>query len=388
MERADAALLALLLESGTFLVDPDAPTRAALRAAEELGLVRASWCRGFPCHGGAEEEDPDAPDWRVCMGWVELPPDWVEGEAPDPDEDEAAFDAWAARETEIACRWCDRRHRLDRYPRAIVDGVGTALEAEGLRAWMAARLAALDPEARALRDGVGWRALLDGEEVAVVWLDQSQDSRASTRAFGAAQPTVYLTTEPRRWSARLRDEPNVVLLPVAEWVAGGDGVLREAALRARSQPLLVSEPGLRPWARVRSPEPLAVAWALGARVLAVEAERATLDGVEVLGREATGLLPVLRFLADRWREDVADGKAPGDHCTWSLEDIRAGLRDTEPSSAPGLTTLRRQISRLRAGIARRYLEATGVALDEDAVVQNVGGQGYRLHPGGVVARVG
>ncbi len=248
------------------------------------------------------------------------------------------------------------------------------------------RLSALDPEARPLRGAIGWRLLLDDDEVALVWLDQSQDSRATTRAFGAAQTTVYVTTEPRMWSARFRDEPNVVVLRLADWLVRGDSVLLEAERQAAGRPLFVCEPGLRPWARVRSPEPLVVAEPMGARVLVVEETRATVDGVEVLGRDARGVLPLLGFLVDRWREDIADAKAPDAHCTWSPEDMLAGVRDTGASATDSPATARRQVSRLRAGIVRRYLEATGVTLEEDAVVQNVAGQGYRIHPTAVVAR--
>jgi hypothetical protein len=387
MKGLDAEVVARCLEDGGELRDPSDAARATLAALTEAGLVLVSWTRGFPCHGPEEDEDPDRPDTFLCGGWVDVPDAWPEGPQPD-EEDEDALDAWLAREVDFECRRCTRIHQLDRYPRTVRDRASKRLQVDATGAWMAERLIAMDSDARPLRFGVGWRLLLGEDEVAVVWLDQSQDTRATTRAFGAAQPTVYVTTEPRHWSARFRDEPNVVVLRLADWLVGGDGVLREAAARASQRPLFVAEPGLRPWAHVRSPEPLVLPQPLGARVLVVEEARATVDGVEVLGRDARGVLPLLSFLVDRWREDVADSKAPADHCTWSPEDILTGLRDTGVVATDSPATVRRQVSRLRSGIVRRYLEATGVTLDEDAVVQNIAGQGYRIHPAAVVARRG
>ncbi len=380
----DADTLAEVLEDGFWTAGPSAGMRAAVEQASAAGLVLARWSRVVRCVGD-DDLDPDAPADRTCPGWVRLPVGWLEAR-PEADAPEATWDTWWAQPDELPCPACERVHRLARYPREAVDAVSTRLSDDGARAWMDTQLRSLDPEARPLRQGVGWRALLGDDEVSVVWLDRSQDARTTTRAYGASQPTVYVTHAPRRWSARFRDAPNVVLLRLADWVARGRDALREAADRAAGPPLLVAEPGLHPWARIRSPEPRVVHHALGGRVLVVQAARATLDGVEVIGRDGAGVLALLGFLVDRWREDVADGKAPADHCAWSPEDILAGLRDTGGAGTDSPATVRRQVSRLRAGLARRYLDATGVRLDEDAVVENVVGQGYRIHPSGVVAR--
>ena len=50
-------------------------------------------------------------------------------------------------------------------------------------------------------------------------------------------------------------------------------------------------------------------------------------------------------------------------------------------------TVRRQLVRLRAGVVERYQQATGLRLPDDEVVENVGGQGYRLNPTRVLARL-
>jgi hypothetical protein len=385
----DPEALAEVLEDGFWTVSPSVAVRDAVAHAAAAGLVCATWWRVLACvaEDPSDDPDPEAPAERTCPAWMDLPGQWLEA-PPDAVAPDSAWDTWWAQPDTLTCGACGRVHRLREYPRVADDAVSTCMLDDGVRAWMAAQLRALDDDVRPLRHGVGWRAWLEADEVAVVWLDRSLDGRTTTRSFGAAQPTVYVTHAPRRWSARFRDEPNVVLLRLADWMARGSSALVDAVDRASGQPLLVSEPGLRPWARIRSPEPPVVVQPLGARVLVVEAARATLDGVEVIGRDGRGVLALLGFLVDRWREDVVDGKGVADHCTWRPEDIAAGLRDTGTARTDSPATVRRQLSRLRAGIARRFLDATGVRLDEDAVVENVAGEGYRIQPRAVVARRG
>jgi hypothetical protein len=387
--RVDADALAEVLEDGFWVRDPSECSRAAVARGVEAGLVDARWWRAFPCVADdpADDVDPEAPADRSCPAWVALPEGWVE-RVPGEDAPDEAWDTWSAQPDTLDCPGCGRQHRVGRFPRPACDAVRTRLLDEGVRLFMAAQLEALDRDTRPLRQGVGWRSVLGDDEVAVVWLDRSLEGRTTTRSFGAAQPTVYVTHAPGRWSARFRDEPNVVVLGLADWVASGAPALLDAVARTCRQPLLVSEPGLRPWARIRSPGPRVVPQPLGGRLLVVEPARATVDGVEVIGRDGRGVLALLGFLVDRWREDVADGKAPADHCVWTPEDIVSGMRDTGSATTASPATVRRQISRLRSGITRRYLDATGVRLDEDAVVENVVGQGYRVHPGAVVARRG
>ena len=387
--RLDADAVAEVLEDGFWVREPTECVRAAVALAVGAGLVDPRWWRTFPCaaEDPADDVDPEAPADRTCPAWVALPEGWVE-QAPGEDAADEAWDTWAAQPGMLDCPGCGRQHRVGLFPRPACDAVRTRLLDEGVRSFMAAQLEALDPDTRPLRQGVGWRSVLGDDEVAVVWLDRSLEGRTTTRSFGAAQPTVYVTHAPRRWSARFRDEPNVVVLGLADWVAGGAPALLDVVARACRHPLLVSEPGLRPWARIRAPGPRVVHQPLGGRLLVVEPARATLDGVEVIGRDGRGVLAVLGFLVARWREDVADGKAPADHCVWTPEDIVAGLRDIGVGATDSPATVRRQLSRLRVGVARRYLETTGVRLGEDAVVENVVGQGYRVHSGAVVARRG
>ncbi len=251
MTALDRERVARLLESCSQWPDPADASRAAMRALLALGLVEVEWSRGFPCHGPDEDEDPDRPYWGSCGEWVFVPDDWPDGPQPDADEDEDALDAWLAREVDFECRRCHRVHAVDRYPRTIRPFAGVVFQQDAARRWMADRLAALDPDVRPLRDGIGWRALLGHDEVAGVWIDRSQHARTTTRAFAAAQPTVYVTNEPRQWSARFRDDPGIILLSLADWVVDGDAALLDAAARTGTAPPVVMEPPVRQWARPR-----------------------------------------------------------------------------------------------------------------------------------------
>lgn len=107
---------------------------------------------------------------------------------------------------------------------------------------------------------------------------------------------------------------------------------------------------------------------------------------DLAGSAPGPVLPVLRFLVDRWREDLADGKEPDDHCCFTVADIREVLRD-HGGRVPSEGTLRKQLTRLREHLASNYFSRAGRPLGSDAVVQHVDGLGYRLRPLGLVARV-
>ena len=368
-----AEQLAAVLEPNARLVAPDKALRGALDAVVSAGLVTTTTARVFRCFDTTEDGPVFEPEHRTCTAWVQL---------PDGHDDQLA---WNEDAGVIACPSCEREHYPLRHGRRSVERVTIALTDTGCVAWMGARLRELDADARRLPSGCGWRLVVDQDEVSVVWLDRSLDTRLVTRAFATSGTTLYVTTEPRRWSARFRDDPALAPMPLSAWFVDGNRALVEALRSRRDGPMLLREPALRPWAVDRSPEATVLVQPLGARLLVVEARRATLDGVEVLGADAPGLLPVLRVLVARWREDLADGKAPEAHCAWTPDEIRVELaRDT--SDAPKLDTIRRQITRLRAGIAERYRREATLPIDEDAVVEHVAGGGYRLNPG-LLARV-
>lgn len=284
----------------------------------------------------------------------------------------------------VVCPACGVEHAPWRQRRTLVDAVAIALDDDGVVAWMDAAIRAVDGEARRHRHGVGWDALVSDEPLELVWLDRSSDTKVATRAYATARPVVYVVSSARAWSGRFREDPWLAPLALAEWFAQGPVAVTEALAR-RSGPHLASEPLMRPWSPNRAVDPRGVTVPLGARLLIVEGKRATLDGHEVVGREGVSVLAVLRLLVDAWRDDVGAAKTPEDFCTWTPEDIGDALKDT-PAGGADSATVRRQIGRLRAGMRDRYQQATGILLDDDAVIEHVAGQGYRVHPTRVLAR--
>lgn len=332
-------------------------------------FVRAAAEQGFTCFDPRDDGSALHPT-RACGAWVPIPVDLSED-----DEDGGA----------VVCPACGLEHTPLRDRRSLHEAVTVAVDDHGVIAWMEAAVRRLDPDARRSRRGVGWDLVLDDADAEVVWLDRSLDSPLATRAYAAARPVVYVVTSTRTWAARFRDDPWLQPVGLAEWFVRGDAALRSALAR-RQGPPLASEPTMRPWSPNRALEDHAVTVPLGARVLVVDADRATLDGHEVVAREGVAVLAILRVLAERWHEDFVDGKPADAFCTWTPEDLRDALKDAA-SGEPDTPTLRRQLHRLRAGIRDRYQQATGVRLDDDAVIESVHGQGYRVHPTRVLARL-
>jgi hypothetical protein len=347
-----------LLVDGRTLVSPDGDERDALERLVAAGLVRPQRDLVFCCFDPADDACAYHPT-RACSAWVPF------------DDDDRTF-----------CPACGAEHD-PALRQALRDRTTVRVERAALVAWMDAACRRLDATARRLREGVAWSLALPDQDVVVVWLDGSLGSRLVTRAFATGQTVVYVVTSPRTWAARFRDDPWLTPVSVGAWWVEGDRALLAAVARASTGPGLAGEPAMRAWASERAVAPRTVARPLGARRLAVS-DVATLDGVEVVARDASGLLPLLRVLVERWREDVAAGKALDDHCVFSVDELREELAAGSDTPPPKSDTLRRQLGRLRSRIRERYQQQTGVPLDDDAVVQLVGAAAYRLNPALVV----
>ncbi len=352
MKRAD--LIERLLEDGRRWVEPTEQVLAAMARLEQAGLVRSSVGRGFVCFDPADEACQEHPN-RSCGALVSVC-------------DEVAV-----------CRACGAEHEWPEE-RTARDVVEVRRDRAGVEAWLCAAVARLDPDARRLRAGVAWQVLVGEQDAELVWLDEHTPEALTTRAYAVGRSVVYVVAEPRRWRGRFVQEPWLEPLSLATWVVDGPAAVRRALASRRA-----GAQDERAWSAMRAARPRAVAMPLGARVLEVGADRATLDGHEVVGRDGVAVLALLRVLAQRWREDVADQKASTDHCTWTVDELRLAVGESGPTPTRG--TVQRQLQRVRAGIRDRYQRVTGIRLEEDAVVEHVRGEGYRIHPTGVLVRV-
>jgi hypothetical protein len=360
----DPLVLDRLLEDGRALVGPSAPEEAAATALAAAGLVRLLRDQVLRCFDGSAA--CAAHPTRACAEWIGVPENTRAGEDD---------------EQHIVCPDCGFEHPASGAGRALRPRLSVRVDQDGALAWMDAAAQALDAGARRMRQGVGWRLELPEAELELVWLDRSLDSALATRAYATSRSVLYVVTASCRWSGRFRDDPWLAPLPLGTWFARGASAITEAAA-AGPRPPMLCEPALRPWSPNRPAEERAWPVALGARVLEISAQGATLDGIEVLRADAPAALAMLRALALRWREDVGDGKAAADHCFYTPDEIAemAGLVVRGEAA-------RKQVARLRAGVVERYAAATGVRLAEGAVIENSVGVGYRVGAAGVVVRV-
>jgi hypothetical protein len=359
----DPQLFDSLLEDGRSVVAPSSAEEAAAAALAAAGLVRLYRDQVLRCFDSSAA--CAAHPTRACAEWIGLP------DQAHADEDDAQL---------VICPACGCEHLSAAAGRPLRPRLSLQVDHDGVLAWMESAARAVDADARRLRQGVGWRLELPDAELELVWLDRSLDGALATRAYVTARSVLYVVTASRRWSGRFRDDPWLAPLPLGTWFARGATAIAEAAARG-PRPALLCEPALRPWSPNRPAEERAWPVALGARVLEISTQGATLDGVEVLRADAPAALAMLRALALRWREDVGDGKAAAAHCFYTPDEIAemAGLVVRGEAA-------RKQVARLRAVVVERYAAATGVRLAEGAVIENGVGVGYRVGAVGVVVR--
>ncbi len=353
----DAALVERLLEDGRAVVDPDDAGRAVIAALGEAGLVGCDEGVAFRCVDPSEDACLDHPT-RACSAWV-----WLDG------EDDAV------------CRSCGTEHEQPAATRRLRPALRVSLDGGGVERWLEAGVRAVDPRARRLRAGVAWSLAADDRDVEVVWLDAHTPEALTTRGYATSRAVLYVVASIRAWAGRFGREPWLTPLSLAAWFVEGEAAVRAALARRHAAP--GNEP---PWSSSRAVPPRVLSGPLGARLLEVHGDRALLDGHEVVGRDGVAVLALLRVFVSRWREDLADGKAPDDFCVWSVDELRSASAHAE-GGRPDPATLRRQLQRLRKGMRDRYQQATGIALGEDDVIEHVPGEGYRLHPTRVLAHL-
>ena len=114
----------------------------------------------------------------------------------------------------------------------------------------------------------------------------------------------------------------------------------------------------------------------GAHLVELTPEAIRVDEVEV--PMASGMKQVVEYLVDRHIEDVRDGKAPADHCTWSLEELSDALEIPR-------TTVQKQLRRFRNRLADRYAAEAHRPLPDGSVLE-LEGNGWRFSANCLVRR--
>lgn len=360
-----------ILEDGRTLDDPDQEERAELTRLAEEGLIKVRWSRYFACVDHADDEDLVFASSRTCNQKIPL----AEHNHPDDPyqrEDDRRYE----------CGGCGRVHWPLRRRRTLYDRATVSLSTDGVGDWLDGVLQEVDPTPATLRERVVWRVSGSSDEVHVCLLDACADTRFGTREFARSNPVVYVVIDHRTLRDRFVDADWLHVVYLHELAERGAVALREklsAVCEGDGGPMVCREPAAPPWLPLRSPEPRVHRRTLGMHELRFLDSGAWLDGVEVLPADATGLVPVLRFLADRHHDDVVADKGREDHCLWSPREILEDLEEQGLANTQDPGTVRRQLTRIRRQIRAAYLGETGIQIGADDVVQNVPGQGYRVN---------
>jgi len=357
-----------MLEDGRTVWDPDREQQIELERLEQLGLVKLTWSEFFYCVD--HQDDRDLPHaWkRSCSEKIRL-------DSPRDREDPYQRED----DLEYVCE-CGRSHWPIRRRRTTYPLVDVALDIDGVEWFVAQRVRAIDPTSVQLAGGVVHRLVHGGTEIYVCLLDRSADTRFATQQFAMTSPVLFLVIDHRFFADRFPDEAWLVALHLHE-LASDDAVLGRKLdeLAQKEYPLNVSSP-VRPWLPQRRPPQRRSYSVDGPHTLEVGGETAKLDGVEVVPVAAVGTMAVLRCLVRQWAEDVSVGKNHDSHCFLSHEEIWEKMRDDGIAKVGKADTVRTQIRRLRENIAKNFLEATGLDLGPDAVIEHDGAGSYRLKP--------
>lgn len=360
--KASSWAVDLALQDGRSFVDPEAEEQAALHLVVRAGLARVVEDSVFRCFDTADDASiTDAID-RSCFTWVP----WNVPEGADPASwEDAGY---------VVCPRCGREHHPTADGRKAHRRALVQLDVDGVTSWIEAALRGVGPELRRLRSGVGWELVVDGREVDVVWLDASAGTPLTTRARALTRDAVWVVTRRAPWVQVEADEPWLVLLSLAEWLIDPRSLGAAIARTRRDGPLLLSEPSLRPWSPPTAPPKRVFVDRVGAHELRITDDGVWLDRWRVVPADATSAIAILRALAVVWREDVGDGLGDDAHRSVGIAALRTAMKHRGDHDS-----LRRQLQRLRDDVRQKYVAASGIGMDEDAVIERTDA-GWRLHP--------
>ena len=360
-----------LLQDGRVIDEPTEDERAELRRLQDLGLIAVSWRKYFLCIDHNDDTDLLHAWKRACPQKIELTTSGSDDEDIQHEDDLQYVCEECGR-----AHWPIRRHR-SLYPRAVVTMTAAAVEA-----FFDACVREIDPDAERLHGGPAFRVRVDGRAVHACLLDECTDTPYATRSFASVQPIVFVTAAPRIYTDRLPGGDDwLEPLALHDLARAGSRALRErlATQGSLPYPRTIAETQARVHLPLRRPGSRVVHERLGRHVLALQDDTASLDEVIVVSGRAKGQLPVLRVLAEQWRDDVAGGRPRDAHRHLRLDEVLDKLLAAGVDRTSDVESVRRIINRLRSGIAQAYVNATGIVIDDDAVIEGGDGYGYRIN---------
>lgn len=360
-----------LLQDGRIVDEPTEEERTELRRLQGLGIITLSWRKYFLCIDHNDDADLLHAWKRACRQKIELTSSGCDDEDIQREDD-----------LQYVCEECGRAHwpirrRRTLYRRAVVTMTAAAVEV-----FFEACVREIDPDAERLGDGPAFRVRVDGHAVHACLLDECTETPYATRSFASVQPIVFVTAAPRIYTDRMPGGDDW-LEPLALYhlARAGSRALRErlAAQGALQFPRTTAEAQAHVHLPLRRPGPRVVRERLGRHVLAIQDDTASLDDVIVVSGRAKGQLPVLRVLAEQWRDDLSDGRSRAAHHHLRLDEVLDKLQAAGVDRTSDVESVRRAINRLRTGIAQAYVNATGIVIDDNAVIDGGDGYGYRIN---------
>lgn len=369
-----------LLQDGRVVDDPTPEERSELgRLDGELGLIAVSWRRYFLCVDHNDDADLLHARKRSCVQKIELDGVCDDGERVQLEDD-----------LRYVCEECGRAHWPIRRRRTLYDRAVVSMPMEKVEAFFNARVLDLDPDAERINGRPVYRLRVAGTPVHVCLLDLCTDTPYATLAFASSQPIVFVTASPRIYLDRFPGGDDWTQpLALHDLVLGGSAALgKRLGESAQVQyPAVLRDAPARAYLPLRQPGPRVVRERLGRHVLTLHERTASLDDVEVLSSRASGQLPVLRALVEQWREDIAAGRPRDSHRRLTLDQVLGRMEAAGVERTSDVESVRRAINRIRTGIPQAYTAATGIVIDENAVVEGSDGYGYRINAENVTVDV-
>ena len=350
---------------------------AAAKRLQEMGLVKHQ-VREFVCC--ADSQDSDFPPRnRYCRGRVYL--------TGGLDESGDEFRCPECERPVFPFRHGKRRHR-ELHTRVCPDGV---------KSYIAARLAELDANAKEAWDAV-YQVGIGPMGVAVCIADYCAEEPFLGRDWARTHAACYVVVNPKALEERFLDEGWLTRVSLADVVCGEvdlEAVLRELATASPPRSVLnVSVPVYSKGAPPVRAEPLAPPQKGRRFVVEVGPKTVRVEGEIVVAPQAGTRFHIFRILWERFLDDLREGRAPDDFRPITVDVLGKELERRTKQPFEDVTTVRRAVNRLQADIETAVKRKLGSPIGREDIIQTcrwkgvVGEEdhGYRLNPFRVAIR--
>ena len=357
--------------------EPSPALCTAAKRLQKMGLVEPCLREYVRC---ADPQDSDFPPRnRHCRGRVYL----TDG------LDESGH--------EFRCPDCERpvspfRHRKRRHKE-----LHTHVSPDGVRSYIAARLAELSADIKEVAEAV-YQIDIGQMGVVVCIADYCAEQPFLARDWAKTHAACYVVVNPKGFEERFLNEDWLTRASLADVIAGEvdlQDVLQELATAGAPQSVLnASVPVYSKGAPPIRVEPLVPPQKGRRFVVEVGPKTVRVEGEVVVAPQAGTRFHIFRILWERFLDDLKDGLAPDDFRPITLDKLARELENRTEQSFEDVLTVRRAVNRLQAHIETAVKRKLGLPIDREDVIQTCrwegvvgrGDHGYRLNPSTVAVR--